>query len=144
MTLFAAFAAVLVPVAALGLAGRSARLSAALVAVALAVIYAAGAEILGRPKPARLALAERLTGDAVLAGSHMVENVGIWLWVLLPGQDAPRAYVLPWSLPLAKELQRERRKAEKDGTAVSINGLFRMEGEVEFHARPQPAMPPKK
>lgn len=143
MTLFVAFAALILPVCALGLAGRSWRVSAALVAVLLAVAYWGGSELLGRAKPARLALMERGADDVAVVGSYYIEDVAIWLWLILPGDDAPRAYALPWSLEMAKKLTRVKREAGEAGTTMRIKLPFKAAGLPEVYAPPQPPMPEK-
>jgi len=102
-----------VRLAALGLAG-----------VALALAYGGAAELLGRAKPTRLALFERGDERPVLAASHMVEGEAIWLWLVLEGSEAPRAYRLPWSVQTAEALRRAEARAEQNGTRVEVERPF--------------------
>jgi len=139
VTLFLAFSLVVVPICVLGLYSRSLRLSVALVAVILAASYWGGSELLGRPKPARLSW----FASATLVAADYRENVAIWVWLRQPGETAPRAYVLPWSLDVARKIRQSQRRAEQDGTTVGVTRKKDGHGEFSFYAQPQPAMPPK-
>lgn len=151
-TLFFAFAAVAVAVLGLAaLAGvapsRAVRgVALGLAAAGLGTAYFAGSELLGRPKPARLALLERGADAAQLAGSHYIEGEAIWLWLILPGEDAPRAYALPWSREAAEALRRAEAQAEENGTRVEVRAPFRRNeapNEPVFRAPPRPPLPEK-
>ncbi|MGE0116495.1 MAG: hypothetical protein AB7S71_05810 [Dongiaceae bacterium] len=127
-----------------GLAQRA--LSAALFVLLVAVVYGGGIELLGRPKPLRLEWRDAV--EARVLGAVPVENEAIYLWLDLPGSAAPRAYVLPWSLQAAQQLQAAASQAEASGTAVRMTmppdgeaGLD--DREPMFYAMPQPALPAK-
>ena len=65
---------------------------------------------------------------------------------IMPGSPEPRAYVLPWSVEAAQQLQDAMSQAEADGTAVRMTMPFEAsldEREPMFYAMPQPAMPAK-
>jgi len=113
---------------------------------ALPVIYLALAELLGQPKPIDLEWWQRKTAEATVVGSIMREGEGIDLWLQLPGSPQPRAYTLPWSVPLAEQLEAAKRTVE--GTEGSVKMKFPFETtlddlEPKFYAMPQPAPPPK-
>lgn len=152
--LFFVFSLVAGGVLALGfLAGTSRRgarwvSGAALAAVAatLAAAYAGGATLLGRPKPARLEIVAQADQDAQLAGAYYVEGEAIYLWLLREGEEAPRAYALPWSQETAEDLQRARGEAQANGTQVQVRGTLQPrspDSRVQFYAPPQPPMPAK-
>lgn len=112
--------------------------------------YLGFADLLSRPKPARLAWAEHATEEATLLGSSFDEGKAIYLWLKLPGIDEPRAYSLPWDPAQAESIEQARREAAQNGRA----GVVRMRQpfgralgdavEVEtFYAPAQPAPPPK-
>ena len=95
-------------------AWRGEPLSVAIFVVLIGVIYGGSIELLGRPKPLRLGGAARRMprcwrdagrerGDLCLAGHA--------------GASEPCAYVLPWSLEAAQQLQDAMNQAEADGTA---------------------------
>jgi hypothetical protein len=75
-----------------------------------------------------------------------VEHEAIYLWLVMPDSLEPRAYVLPWSMQAAQQLQEAMSQAEADGTAVRMTMPFEPsldDREPMFYALPQPAMPPK-
>lgn len=108
--------------------------------------YLSGAELLGRPKPVRLALLERAADEAAVVGSMNVEGEAIYLWLVLPGETAPRAFRIPWSASAAQALQRARGEGEVNGTGVRMRRPFEDDeamSETRFYAPPPPPMPPK-
>jgi len=112
----------------------------------LPVVYLSMAELLGQPKPIDLEWWHKKTAEATVVSSIMREGEGIDLWLQLPGSPQPRAYTLPWSVPLAEQLEAAKRTLEgKEGTVKmkmpfepSLDNL-----EPKFYAMPQPAPPPK-
>ena len=118
----------------------------AVAAGSLPVIYLAMAELLGQPKPTDLEWWHRKTAEATVVGSITREGEGIDLWLQLPGVAEPRAYTLPWSVPLAEQLESVKRGLE--GTEGQLKMKFPFEPtlddrEPKFYAMPQPAPPPK-
>lgn len=110
----------------------------------IAVVYGGGVEVLGRAKPMRLEW--RDATEAQVVGAVPVENEGIYVWLSMPGSPQPIAYVLPWSLKDAEQLQTAMSKAEADGTAVQMTwstDASRDESKPMFYALPQPALPLK-
>ena len=125
-----------------GLARRT--LSVGLFVVLIAVVYGGGIELLGRPKPLRLEW--RDAADAQVLGALPVENQAIYLWLVTPASPEPRAYVLPWSVQAAQQLQDALSEAQANGTAVQMTLPFEASLDDRapmFYAMPQPAMPPK-
>ncbi len=128
-TLFLPFALLAMPVLALAaLAGRVRR-SVPVVIVALAALvlggaYLAGTELLGQPKPLRLAAFERGADSAEVIASTFIEGEAIYLWLRLPGAPEPRAYVMPWSQSAAEALYRAEGEAEQTGAQVVLHEPF--------------------
>jgi hypothetical protein len=123
--------------------GRRA-LSVGMFVILIAVIYGGSIELLGRPKPLRLEW--RGTADAQVLSALPVENEAIYVWLVMPGSTEPCAYVLPWSLEAAQQLQDAMNQAQADGTGVRMGMPFEAsldDREPMFYAMPQPAMPPK-
>jgi hypothetical protein len=113
---------------------------------ALPITYLSLAELLGQPKPIDLEWWHRKAAEATVVGSIMREGEGIDLWLQLPDMSQPRAYTLPWSQPLAEQLQAAKRTLE--GTEGQLRMKFPFEPsldnlEPKFYAMPQPAPPPK-
>jgi hypothetical protein len=138
--LLGAFVFLILPRA--GLARRT--LSVGIFVVLIAVVYGGCIELLGRPKPLRLEW--RDATDAQVVSAVPVENKAIYVWLVMPDASEPCAYVLPWSLQAAQQLQDAMSKAEADGTGVRMALPFEPsldEREPMFYAMPQPAMPPK-
>lgn len=112
----------------------------------MAAGYAGYAELLGRPKPAGFEWAERNVAEADVIAAQLREGEAIYLWLRLQGDAEPRAYALPWSMQVARQLHRAQSAAERRGTGVRMRGPFRQsreEGERMFYVAPQPPLPPK-
>jgi hypothetical protein len=112
----------------------------------IGLIGASTVELLGRPKPTRLEWAKRTAADADVLGSRIVEGKAIYLWLGLPGEAEPRAYVLPWSLEVAKELQKAVEEAAKGGGQARAQFSYEFsweKREPKFYALPQPKLPDK-
>lgn len=108
--------------------------------------YAAFAELLGRPKPVTLEWAAGQTGDAVVLAADMREGEAIYLWLKVGGISEPRAYMLPWSLEMAKQFRRASKEAERKGAEVRVRGNLQDpldEQERMFYVPPPPPLPPK-
>jgi hypothetical protein len=138
--LLGAFVFLILPRA--GFARRA--LSVGIFVVLIAVVYGGSIELLGRPKPLRLEW--RDAADAQVVSAVPVENEAIYVWLIMPESSAPCAYVLPWSLQAAQQLQDAMSQAEAAGTAVRMTMPFESsldDREPMFYAMPQPAMPPK-
>ena len=139
--------------ATLGLIGIAAprRLAIKVTALATAVLflpvaYASLVALLSKPKPVDLEWVLSDTTEAEVVASRLVEDRGIYLWLLLPDVFEPRAYVLPWDRTSAEQLQQALRQAEQQGSAVQMRLPFEPsleDREPKFYALPQPALPPK-
>lgn len=115
-------------------------------AVFLPMTYFALSEMLGRPKPVATEWLRGALAEATVLGSQMQEGKAIYLWLALEGTAEPRAYALPWSEKLARQLHGARRSAEASGTRVKMrlpfeNSLDRRDR--VFYAAPQSAPPEK-
>jgi hypothetical protein len=126
-------------------AGLARRVVATAVFIAsIVLVYGGGIELMGRPKPFRLEW--RGAAQAQVLGAVPVENQAIYVWLNLPGAGEPRAYVLPWSLQAAQQLQDAMGQAQANGTEVRMampaeSGLD--DRAPKFYAEPQRALPPK-
>lgn len=127
--------------------GLAPRLGAVALSLGLiGLIGASAVELLGRPKPTRIEWAKRAGADADVLGSRVVEGKAIYLWLGLPGEPEPRAYVLPWNLETAKELQKAVEEAAKDGGQARAQLPYEFsweKREPKFYALPQPKLPDK-
>ena len=94
----------------------------ALTALALSVPLAMVAvhELTGRPKPIALEWVHDLRGGATVVAYRFVEDEAIYLWLVLPGESAPRAYALPWDRASAREIQ------EAEAVAQELRTLMEM------------------
>lgn len=112
----------------------------------LPLAWASMVDLLSRPKPVDLEWWLAEAEEATVLGSQIQENVGIHLWLQLPGVAEPRAYVLPWNRDTAERLQEALREAEQQGGDVRMRLPFEPsldDREPKFYALPQPALPPK-
>lgn len=104
--------------------------------------YASLNELLSRPKPVSIEWARAATEEATVIGSSIREGEAIYLWLQIEDIAEPRAYVLPWSKQLAKQLHEAQKEVGKKGGTVGMRQPF--EASVDenttrtFYARPQP------
>lgn len=118
----------------------------ALAALLMATAYVSLVDLLGRPKPASMEWVKGAVPEATVLGASMREDEAIYLWLQFDGVQEPRAYVLPWSMETAKQLQRATREAEAQGAPVRMRRPFESTpdpNEPLFYPEPQPPLPPK-
>ncbi len=112
----------------------------------MATAYMSQVDLLGKPKPITMEWAMAAVPEATVLGATMRENEAIYLWLQFDQSSEPRAFVLPWNLETAKQLQGAMRQALTDGTKVRMRRPFEPSldrHEPMFYAEPQPALPPK-
>ncbi len=112
----------------------------------LPVAYVSLSTMLSRPKPIELEWSRAPLAEAAVLGSRLEEGKAIYVWLGMEGVDEPRAYVLPWSKELAKQLYSAQRTAEQTGTKVLMRKPFENsldEAEQQFYAAPVPPPPEK-
>lgn len=81
-----------------------------------------------------------------ILGHYVRENEGIFLLIKRERDYEPLYFKLPYETKTAEELQKAMKDAQVNGAGVEL--LWPEEESMErrgpqFHARPQPAMPPK-
>lgn len=126
------------------IAVRSTALAVAAIFVPLS--YAGFATLLSKPKPVSLEWIRASTEEANVLGATIREGEAIYVWLQMPDIPEPRAYMLPWSFELAKQLQEARRQAEERGTGLGMRLPFEHSWDNQqpkFYPLPQPALPPK-
>jgi len=129
---------------------RYIKMASLIVFVAIvSIAYVSFVELLGRPKPIDFTyLREEKTTSTVVSSFHK-ENEAIYLWVRDEGITEPTAYVLPWDLETAKQLQKAKADAEQQGTEVTLKkGEKKKTGNSEksawvFGVKPPESLPPK-
>ena len=107
----------------------------------LPVAYASLSTMLSRPKPIELEWSRAPLAEAAVLGSRLEEGKAIYVWLGMEGVEEPRAYVLPWSQELAKQLNGAQRTARQTGTKVLMrkpfeNSLDNLD--QQFYAAPVP------
>lgn len=129
--------------------GASSRLPKTALAVFVAFVVSAAAlqvSLAGLPKPVSVEFVRSETESAQVVGSVYREGVGLYLYLQLPGEDAPMSYVFPWDKQLAEQLQKAQEEAARNGTGVEMRLPFEPTldpREPKFYAPPQPARPDK-
>ncbi len=116
-------------------------------ALFLPTAYISLVDMLSRPKPVGMEWLNANATDAVVLGSHMVEDEAIYIWLGIEGAAEPRAYVLPWDRETAKQLHDAQRAAEADGTGLRVQMPFESsvdDRERKFYAEPQLPQPAKR
>jgi len=105
------------------------------------IAYASLSTMLSRPKPIELEWSRHQLAEAAVLGARLEEGKAIYVWLGMDGVDEPRAYVLPWSQELAKQLHGAQRTAEQSGTQVLMRKPFENsldESDQLFYAAPVP------
>ena len=119
----------------------------ALVTLFIPAAYASLADLLSRPKPVSIEWVYRNATEATVLGARIVEGKSIYLWLQLPGEAEPRAYVLPYDKETAKQLHQAQGQAKKNGTRLRMRRPFNKDyddtAERQFFAPPQPRLPTK-
>lgn len=108
--------------------------------------YVTIVELLGRPKPIDTEWFGAHLADARVVAAEMHEDVAIYLWLAVDGDNSPRSYALPWSQQTAQQLNGAMRQAEEDGTDVQMRDPFDATPDDEeplFYAAPPVPLPPK-
>lgn len=104
-------------------------------------------ELLGRPKPIDFASVGNATEAATVISSYYREEEAIYLWIRGNDEPEPRAYVLPWDIEAAKDLQKAKAKAEAQGTEVTVRKGKKSKnsgrGEWEFSTTDHKTLPAK-
>ena len=117
-----------------------------LAAVVMLSSYAGFAELMSLPKPASLEWVKGDADSARVVASHLQENEAIYLWLVFDGDTQPRAYRLPWSMEMAKQLREAQREAGRRQSDVRMKRPFGSKREAQesvFHVPPRTAPPPK-
>lgn len=118
-----------------------------MLALFLPVTYSALTELMSRPKPVHMEWINQTVPEAVVLGSRIVEDEAIYIWLAFEGQGEPRAYELPWSQKLAKQLHKAHREAKAGNGSVMMRRPFKPEqrsiGERVFYSAPREALPQK-
>ena len=116
--------------------------------VFIPIVYLQSVELLGKPKPASFEWWERANDTAVVLDMVLDEGEKIYLWLQIPGDEEPRAYVIPWNLKLAEKLEDAiETHAKKNSTIVLKNPFYRRNlqewGDLNVEIIPPPLPPGK-
>jgi hypothetical protein len=119
--------------------------SVALYPALFLAIVGSTVDILGAAKPLRLEW--RVASEWQVLSYHLDEGVGIYVWLVRPGETEPRAYRLPWDVREAEKLQQAARDAAEGGGRLSMRvpqiGLSLDTDPPQFYSTPWPAPPLK-
>lgn len=115
--------------------------------VTLSAGYVVLTDLLSRPKPIEMFWNAPKSERAYVLGFWWEENVGIYLFLLVPEFDEPRYYKFPWSINMAEKLQ----AADKEARELGQQGFIMdfpfedsfSEGDNPIYAEPHPMPPPK-
>lgn len=118
------------------------------IALFIPAAYASLSDLLSRPKPVSIEWLHRQAKEATVLGARIEEGKAIYLWLQLPGETQPRAYVMPYDLETAKQLYKAQTAAKQNGTETRMKRPFgkrseRKTSERQFFAPPQPPRPEK-
>jgi hypothetical protein len=119
----------------------------AVVALFLPLVYASFSELLGRAKPVHLEWTNMNVAEAEVLASRLDEKRAIYVWLMLPDAESPRAYALAWNEDLAKQLNEAQSQAEERGQGMRMRFPFGSSAltseERTFYAPPPQSLPPK-
>ena len=125
--------------------GWLSRVTSALFFAAISALFLISvSENIGKPKP--LWSEVYSLNRAIVLSVQPVEGEAIYLWVLRDGAALPVAYVLPWDIKTAQQLQDASREAEANNTYVVMGGGGEDDSPGDtyaFHAAPQTKTPDK-
>ena len=98
---------------------------------------------LGVPKPAQIEVVK--AEKATIIAARLREGVAMYVLMMLPGNDEPRYYRLPWDQEMAQQLQKALEQAGEDGTVEMTNPFEPTWDRLQpkFYPKPQPKMPDK-
>ncbi len=109
--------------------------------------YAGFTDMLSKPKPVDLEWALRQVEEATVLGARAAEDQGIYIWLEFRDVPEPRAYVLPWDIKTAQQLQEAMREAQTNGNGLRMrrpfDGSTTEYEEPRFYAPPQQRRPDK-
>lgn len=149
MTLYTAFLALGVALAALAIWSRTVWPRIAAVVLLLGIVGlgpVALASLTGEPRRASLEWWARNAEDVEVLGHQVQEDVAIYVYVVLPGYDAPQSLALPYSDEAAEQLQQAAAEGAASGQGVRMRRLMDDSGdeqEMLFYPEPVPALPEK-
>jgi hypothetical protein len=114
----------------------------------LPITYLQFAELLSRPKPMTFEWYEKSADRADLISVSLHEGEAIYLWLRLEGSFEPRAYVVPWNVKIAEQLEDAVEDAvRKNSTVILKNPFFRKNldewGDLNIEIIPPPYPPQK-
>lgn len=107
------------------------------------LIFLLTVSLLGNPKA--ISLENMKAEKANVLAARMREGVAIYLWLMLPGENEPKYYAIPWDQKLAEDLNRAM-KEQKEGDGLGMKLPFERswdQRERKFYPIPQPKMPDK-
>ena len=104
--------------------------------------YASAIELLSRPTPIDMEWDYTNLNEVDVLASKVVENDGVYLWLSLPGESAPRYYKVNWDLDTALSLQESTKLAIKNDTGVVMNNPFRHTKDDEEYKKQFKISPP--
>lgn len=149
MTLYTAFLAIGVALAALAIWSRTLwpRIGAVLLLLGIVGLGpVALASLTGEPRRASLEWWARNAEDVEVLGHRIVEDVAIYVFVNLPGYDAPQNIALPYSDEAAEQLQQAAAEGEATGQGVRMRRLMddSLDEQAPMFWSPPPAALPEK
>jgi len=121
-------------------------IAVAMGALFLPIVFMAMTELLSHPKPISLEVLNRGASEAKVQASVVRENEAIYLWLQVPGEDAPLSYMLPWTEAAALQLHKAKTQAEAQGTALMMKIPFKKKKskeEAKFYPAAQSKSPVK-
>lgn len=108
--------------------------------------YGTMVELLSRPKPIEAEWSGHDLGEARVIAAEMHEDIAIYVWLGIDGENGPRSYVMPWSQEAAEQLNGAMQRAEEEGGDVQMRDPFDATSDDEepmFYAAPIAPLPPK-
>lgn len=111
---------------------------------AIPLLVLAAADELGFHRPVNMVI--RFDGEVTVLAHKAIPNKAVYLYLDVPGQEEPRAVVLPWNDNTAKQLQdlEDAARSDKKGRAkMRFSSSLERREPPQFYPMPQEALPPK-
>ena len=108
--------------------------------------YGTMVELLSRPKPITAEWSGHDLAEARVIAAELHEDVAIYVWLGIDGEEEPRSYVLPWNAETAQQLSGAMEQAEEEGGDVQMRDPFNAtpdDADPLFYASPMQPLPPK-
>lgn len=114
----------------------------------LPISFQAYQELTGKPKWSQAEWYYKDIKKVQILAVRMIEEKGIYLYLLIPGKAEPYSYKFPWDKKMAMQIGKAIEEARRNRNGLFMRDPFNYEKSLEkrerkFYAPPQPKLPDK-